>query len=68
MVSGWGPLFKTKYSKKFCLQLSQKETIETFTPVQDKVYDIFTDVAAFMEWVNATTLNMGGLQTCKGEG
>ena len=38
---------------------------EIFTPVQDKVYDIFTDVAIFMEWVNVTTLNMGGLQTCK---
>ena len=30
------------------------------------MYDIFTEVAAFMEWINATTSNdMGGLQTCK---
>ena len=34
-------------------------------PAQDKVYDIFTEVAAFVKWVDATALNMGGLQACK---
>ena len=29
------------------------------------MYDIFTEVAVFMEWINATASNMGGLQTCE---
>ena len=42
------------------------ETIERFTSAQDiNMYDIFTEVAAFMDWINATSSNMGGLQTCK---
>ena len=41
------------------------EPVENFTAIQDEVYDIFTEVATFMEWVNAMASNMGGLQTCK---
>ena len=40
------------------------ETLDRLTPAQD-MYDIFAEVAAFMEWINVTTSNMGGLQTCK---
>ena len=39
--------------------------MDIFTPAQDEVYDIFTEVAAFVKWVNATALDMGGLHACK---
>ena len=44
---------------------ASKKDVDTFTPVQDEVYDIFTEVSAFVKWINATAVNMGGLQACK---
>ena len=34
--------------------------------VQDNVnvFDIFTEVAAFMKWINGTIMSMGGMQAC----
>ena len=31
---------------------------------QDNVFDIFTEVAAFMKWINGTLMGMGGMQAC----
>ena len=28
------------------------------------MFDVYTDVAAFMKWVNGTILKMGGMQAC----
>ena len=28
------------------------------------MFDVYTDVAAFMKWVSGTILKMGGMQAC----
>lgn len=28
------------------------------------MFDIFTDVVAFMKWINGTLVNLGGMQAC----
>ena len=28
------------------------------------MYDIYTEVASFMNWINETILSMGGMQAC----
>ena len=28
------------------------------------MYDIYTEVASFMNWINETILSMGGMQSC----
>ena len=32
--------------------------------VQVNVLDIYTEVAAFMKWINGTIMGMGGMQAC----
>ena len=32
--------------------------------LQDNVFDIYTDVAFFMQWITENILRMGGMQAC----
>ena len=32
--------------------------------LQDNVFDIYTDVAFFMQWITENILGMGGMQAC----
>ena len=32
--------------------------------LQDNVFDIYTDVAFFMQWITENILAMGGMQAC----
>ena len=32
--------------------------------MQEGVFDVYTDVAAHMTWINDTILSMGGMQSC----
>ena len=32
--------------------------------MQEGVFDVYTDVAAHMKWINNTILSMGGMQSC----
>ena len=47
------------------IETKAKKEKDTFTPAQGEVYDIFTEVASFVKWVDATALSMGGLQACE---
>ena len=38
--------------------------VQTFLAFKENVYDLYTEVAAFMGWINETILNMGGMQAC----
>ena len=31
---------------------------------KENVFDVYTEVAAFMGWINQTILSMGGMQAC----
>ena len=32
--------------------------------MQEGVFDVYTDVAAHVKWINDTILSMGGMQSC----
>ena len=32
--------------------------------LQENVFDVYTEVAAYMGWINETILSMGGMQAC----
>ena len=32
--------------------------------LQEDVFDVYTDVAAHVKWINDTILSMGGMQSC----
>ena len=32
--------------------------------MQEGVFDVYTDVAAHMKWINDTILSMGGMESC----
>ena len=32
--------------------------------MQEGAFDVYTDVAAHMKWINETVLSMGGMQSC----
>ena len=32
--------------------------------LQEGVFDVYTDVAAHLKWINDTILSMGGMQSC----
>ena len=32
--------------------------------LKENVFDVYTEVAAFMGWINQTVLSMGGMQAC----
>ena len=32
--------------------------------MQEGVFDIYTDVAAYVKWINETILSVGGMQAC----
>ena len=31
---------------------------------QESVYDLYTEVASYMTWINSTIMKMGGMQAC----
>ena len=31
---------------------------------QKSVFDIYTEITAYMPWINATIMSMGGMQAC----
>ena len=31
---------------------------------QENVYDVYTEVASYMTWINSTIMKMGGMQAC----
>ena len=38
--------------------------LQPLSALKENVFDIYTEVAAFMGWINETILSMGGMQAC----
>ena len=38
--------------------------VQPLFALKENVLDVYTEVAAFMGWINQTILSMGGMQAC----
>ena len=38
--------------------------VQHFFALKENVFDVYTEVAAFMGWITETVLRMGGMQAC----